>query len=121
MTYEDLIKELCDVIKESEKNAISIYESLENIDNIVNDLDIPLHQSKKLQEQISSSFGLLQHQDLHRQKIERVVNHVCETNNIDSSEYNIASSAKHISGDESSDTVSDDELEALIKSMQTTN
>ncbi|RXK12063.1 hypothetical protein CP965_09790 [Halarcobacter mediterraneus] len=121
MTYEDLIKELCDVIKESEHNAISIYENLESMDSIISDLNIPLHQSKKIQGLISSSFGLLQHQDLHRQKIERVVNYVCERNNIDSSQYNIASSAKNISANESSDIVSDDELEELIKSMQNTN
>jgi len=121
MTYEDLIKDLCDVIKESENNAVSIYENLENIENIISEFDIPLHKMKKIQELISNSFGLLQHQDLHRQKIERVVNHVCETNNIDSSEYNIASSAKHILGDEKCEVVSDDELEALIKSMQQNN
>lgn len=121
MTYEDLIKDLCDVIKESENNAVSIYENLENVDSIISELDLPLHKAKKIEELISNSFGLLQHQDLHRQKIERVVNHVCETNNIDSKEYNIASSAKHVSGDETSDVVSDDELEALIKSMQTAN
>ena len=118
MTYEDLIKELCDVIKESEVNSISIYENLESIDSQLDNFDIPTHQLKKLHELISKSFGLLQHQDLHRQKIERVVNHVCETNNIDSSEFNIASSAKYISGDGSSEVVSDDELEELIKSMQ---
>lgn len=117
MTYEELIKELCDVIKESEMNSISIYENLENIDTIIGDSDLPHHESNKINKIISESFGLLQHQDLHRQKIERVVNYVCETNNIDSSEYNIASSAKHISGDDN-EVVSDDELEALIKSMQ---
>lgn len=118
MTYEELIKELCDVIKESEINSISIYENLETIGNSINGFDIPMHESKKINELISESFGLLQHQDLHRQKIERVVNYVCENNNIDASEYNIASSAKHIAGDNTSDTVSNDELEALIKSMQ---
>lgn len=119
MTYEELIKELCDVIKESETNAISIYENLEDIDNTLEKLDIPSHELKKVQDSISDSFGLLQHQDLHRQKIERVVNHVCERNDIDMSGLGIASSAKFISGDNSSDdVVSDDELEALIKSMQ---
>ena len=118
MTYEELIKELCDVIKESETNSISIYEDLENIGNILNATDIPSHESKKVNDLISNSFGLLQHQDLHRQKIERVVNYVCANNNIDISEYNIASSAKYIAGDSASDTVSDDELEELIKSMQ---
>lgn len=117
MTYEDLIKELCDVIKESEINSISIYENLEQISNSLNALEIPLHELNKLQEIISQSFGVLQHQDLHRQKIERVVNYVCEKNNIDSTPYNFASSAKSISKSDVEDELSNEELEALIKSM----
>lgn len=118
MTYEELIKELCDVIKESEINSISIYENLEKIDSSLDSFDIPSHELKKLKETISNSYGVLQHQDLHRQKIERVVNYVCEKNDIDSTKYNIASSAKTISSDtQSDDVISEDELEALIKSM----
>ena len=74
MTYEELIVELCDVIKESEMNSISIYENLEQIDSKLESFEIPMHEEKKIKELISNSFGLLQHQDLHRQKIERVVN-----------------------------------------------
>lgn len=118
MTYEELIKELCDVIKESEENAVSIYDNLETMNSTLDSLDLPIHKLSKLQELISNSFGLLQHQDMHRQKIERVVNFVCENRHIDASEYNLANSAKYISGDESSEVLNDDELEALIKSMQ---
>ncbi|PLY08358.1 MAG: hypothetical protein C0625_01865 [Arcobacter sp.] len=121
MTYEELIKELCDVIKESEINSISIYENLEIIDQEIDTFDLPSHKLKKIQDLIFDSYGMLQHQDLHRQKIERVVNHVCERNNIDATQYNIAPSAKNISNNESGDLVSDDELEALIKSMGNAN
>lgn len=117
MTYEELIKELCDVIKESEVNSINIYQDLEKIDNSLNKLDIPSHELKKMKETISNSYGILQHQDLHRQKIERVVNYVCEKNNIDSGQYNLANSAKTISSSDSEDSLSEEELEALIKSM----
>ena len=117
MTYEELIKELCDVIKESELNSISIYDNLENIGSELVSLEIPTHKLEKINNLISTSFGMLQHQDLHRQKIERVVNHVSKTKNIDISEYNIAPSAKNISKNETEDTISDKELEELIKSM----
>ncbi len=117
MTYEELIKELCDVIKESEVNSVSIYENLEDLNSKIENFDIPAHDKSKIQDNISSSLGLLQHQDLHRQKIERVVNYVCEKNNIDSSEYNISNSAKTISSEDSEDFMSQDELDALIKSM----
>lgn len=118
MTYEKLIKELCDVIKESEKDSVAIYDNLVSIGDILDGLTIPVHKLSKINEHISSSFGLLQHQDMHRQKIERVVNFVCENKNIDSSEYNLASSAKHIAGDENNEVLDQEQLEALIKSMQ---
>lgn len=119
MTYEELIKELCDVIKESEANSISIYENFEKIEEFLTTLNLPQHKMSKIDEVISSSYGILQHQDLYRQRIERVVNFVCENNNIDSSEFNLASSAKYIAGDsDNSEVLDNDELEALIKSMQ---
>lgn len=114
MKYEELISQLCDVIKESELNAVEIYDKLENIISITDALNLPMHEGSKIKNLISDSMGLIQHQDLHRQKIERVVNAVCETNNIDSSKYNLASSAKHLAGDNTSDVLSPEELEALI-------
>ncbi len=117
MTYDELIKELCEVIKESESNSIAIYDNLEIIDSSLKDFNIPTYELNKISELISKSFGILQHQDLHRQKIEKVVNYVSQTNNIDITHYNIAASAKNIDKNESDDMVSDEELEALIKSM----
>ena len=116
MTYEDLLSQLCEVIKESEINAQLIYDNAESIEEIINNLELPLHKKDKVINKISNIFGLLQHQDLHRQKIERVVNFVCEKNNIDKSQYNLAPSAKNI--DSCEETLSDDELEALIKQIQ---
>ena len=116
MTYEDLLSQLCEVIKESEINAQLIYDNAESIEEIINNLELPLHKKDKVINKNYNIFGLLQHQDLHRQKIERVVNLVCEKNDIDKSQYNLAPSAKNI--DSCDDTLSDDELEALIKQMQ---
>ena len=76
MTYEELIAQLCEVIKESEVNAQLIYDNAESIEEIINDLELPLHKKDKMIDKVSDIFGLLQHQDLHRQKIERVVNFV---------------------------------------------
>ena len=115
MTYEELIAQLCEVIKESEINAQLIYENAESIEKVINDSELPLHKKDKIIDKISDIFGLLQRQDLHRQKIERVVNFVCEKNDIDKSQYNLAPSAKNI---DSCDIMSNDELEALIKQMQ---
>jgi hypothetical protein len=115
MKYEELISQLCEVIKESENNAKLIYDNTEVIDSIISDLDIPLHKKDKIGNLISDIYSLLQHQDLHRQKIERVVNFVCEKNDIDKSLFNLAPSAKNI---DSNDMLSQEELEELVKQMQ---
>lgn len=117
MKYEELISQLCEVIKESENNAQLIYDNTEVIDNINTNLDIPLRTKEKIENAISDIYGLLQHQDLHRQKIERVVNFVCEKNDIDKSQYNLAPSAKNIDGGDE-ETLSQEELELLLKQMQ---
>ncbi|MGM0518393.1 MAG: hypothetical protein ACQERD_01980 [Campylobacterota bacterium] len=115
MKYEELIHELCDVIKQSENNAAKIYENLENIDNVTSSLKLMEYEKEKIQHQVSDAMGKLQHQDLYRQRIEKVVNFVCEKNDIDKSQYNLACSAKSIDSD---DNLSEEELEQLIKEMQ---
>ena len=116
MRYEELITELCEVIKETENDSIDIFENTEEISKVIDDLEIPRHKREKLGDLLSNIYGLLQRQDLHRQKIERVVNFVCEKNDIDKTQYNLAPSAKNI--DSCEDTLSADELELLIKQMQ---
>ena len=116
MRYEELITELCEVIKETENDSIDIFENTEEISKVIDDLEIPRHKRENLGDLLSNIYGLLQRQDLHRQKIERVVNFVCEKNDIDKTQYNLAPSAKNI--DSCEDTLSADELELLIKQMQ---
>lgn len=116
MQYEELIVQLCDVIKESENNALAIYNNLETINDKVNSLSILEHEKEKIHSKVSESLGLLQHQDLYRQKIERVVNFVCEHNNIDKEQFGFAPSAKNI--DSCDEILNDEEVEALIKQMQ---
>ncbi|GGD34461.1 hypothetical protein GCM10012288_05520 [Malaciobacter pacificus] len=116
MKYEELISELCVVIKESENNAELIYNNCEDIQELISNSNLSFNEKEKVTNKLTEVFGFLQHQDLHRQKIERVVNYVCEKNDIDKSQYNLAPSAKNI--DNTDDNISEDELEALIKQMQ---
>ena len=116
MKYEELIAQLCEVIKESENNAQIIYDNAEIIEKIIQEADTEFDKKDEILNKIFEIYSLLQNQDLHRQKIERVVNFVCEHQNIDKSQYNLAPSAKNI--DSSEDTLSEDELEKLIKEMQ---
>ena len=116
MRYEELITELCEVIKETENDAEGIFDNTDEISKIIENIKIPIHKREKLKDLLSNIYGLLQRQDLHRQKIERVVNFVCDKNDIDKAQYNLAPSAKNI--DSCEDTLSADELELLIKQMQ---
>ena len=116
MRYEELITELCEVIKETEIDSERIFDNTDEISNIIDNIKIPLHKREKLKDLLSNIYGLLQRQDLHRQKIERVVNFVCDKNDIDKAQYNLEHIAKTI--DATEDSLSEDELAALIQSMQ---
>jgi Asp-tRNA(Asn)/Glu-tRNA(Gln) amidotransferase C subunit len=93
-----------------------IYNNCEDIQKLISNSNLSFNEKEKVTNKLTEIFGFLQHQDLHRQKIERVVNYVCEKNDIDKSQYNLAPSAKNI--DNTDDNISEDELEALIKQMQ---
>jgi len=107
----DVVSQLCEVIHESEQMA---NEVMDHLDIILEKLD-NLVESKDLQSDIDSirnnvhvTLESMQAQDMHRQKIERVVN------NLDPENGKFADSAHHLQGDETGDLVSDDELAALI-------
>ncbi|OCL86311.1 hypothetical protein AAX26_01444 [Aliarcobacter thereius] len=119
MRYEELITELCEVIKETENDAQGILDNSENMEQILESMHLPKRKKDKLIEAISNIYGFLQRQDLHRQKIERVVNFVCDKNDIDKTQYNLAPIAKNISYSPCCDeNMSSEELELLIRSMQ---
>jgi len=87
---------------------------MDHLDVVLGKLDFLL-ESKDLKTDIDGiknnifiTLESMQAQDIHRQKIERVVN------NLDPTNGKFASSARHISGDDNSDLVDEDELAALI-------
>ncbi len=109
-----LVDQLCEVIDESNHMA---EEVMNHLDVVLNKLD-ELTDSKDInsavdgiKNNVMNIISSLQAQDAHRQKIERVVN-VMDPNN---GKY--AASAKHITGDESADLVSDDDIAALVEQM----
>lgn len=107
----NVVTQLCEVITESEQMT---NEVMDHLDVVLEKLD-GLVESKDIQSDIDSiknnihiTLESMQAQDMHRQKIERVIN------NLDPDNGKFANSAKHLQGDENSDLVSDDELAALI-------
>lgn len=117
MTKEQLITQLCDVIKESEVNATDIFEKLENIMGLIDVPTVEDNIKDSINTIIMDAMNLIQSQDLHRQKIQRVVNVVCEEHGFDPSAYNYAGAAKCIETTDVDDAISPEELEALIKEM----
>lgn len=107
MNYEKALDELFSAIEYSEENTHEIFEIIETVS-----ADVDGALSSKLLD----AMNLIQSHDIYTQKIQRVINFICLENNIDSSKYNIASSAKHLHGD-NSETMSSDDIEALLKQM----
>ncbi|WP_419770200.1 MAG: hypothetical protein ACNI3C_12815 [Candidatus Marinarcus sp.] len=126
--HNEMVDQLGSVTKESEVKATEIFDKLESILALTQILkSSPETLEKNIQaidEVVMDIMSTMQYQDIHRQKIERVINNMRSIsklmnqtlNIVDDNEY--APSAKHIAGDNSSDLVTDDELEALIASMK---
>ena len=126
----NMIEQLNSVTTDSEIKATEVADKLEQIINEVdatkvcienNDLEKAKFILEDIKNMIFDIISFMQYQDIHRQKIERVMNKLIETNNISEEELrkiglNIASSAKHIAGDDN-DTLDNDDIEALIKNF----
>lgn len=107
MNYEEVSDELYDVIKSSEQSAVNILEKLE--------LALSFTKEKESYDLVLEIISMIQEEDIFRQKLERVVNSVCENQNIDVKKYNIAPSAKHISGD-NYDELSQEDIDRMFQS-----
>jgi len=112
----NIIDQLCEVIEESEKMSIEVMDHLdvvlEKLNNLLDSKELS-NDIDGIKNNIFMTLESMQAQDAHRQKIERVVN------NLDPENGRFASSAKHISGDDDSELVNEDELAALIAAANT--
>lgn len=125
--HHDMAEQLGSVTKESEVKATEIFDKLESILDITGNLK---SSSENLADGLTSIetivmdiMATMQYQDIHRQKIERVINNMRSISKLMNQtlhivDDDIAPSAKHIAGDATSDLMSDEELEALIASMK---
>ena len=103
MNYEKALEELQSVLEHSEKSSHEIFEKLETLSNVSST-------------EVDEIVHLIQSHDIYTQKIQRVMNFICEEHNFEDSKYCSAPSAKHIAGDEN-EVMSNDDIEALIKQM----
>jgi hypothetical protein len=104
----DLLLSTVDLIEDELKhsNHNNVLESLNNMRNIVFD-----------------AMSMMQYQDIHRQKIERVINIMRDISNrmsstlddIESNSY--SKSAKYIDGDSIDDLISHEDIDSLISQI----
>ncbi len=145
---DKVVDQLDQVTKDSEKKAGEVFDKLEllmnhsqNMNNIAQEMNELIKKSKiknkepyqKLIDELSmvsnscmdevmNAMDIMQYQDIHRQKIERVINIVRALNNYMNSLFssNIkdeerVSSAQYIAGDNKDDVLSDEEIEKMLK------
>lgn len=125
--HHDMAEQLGSVTKESEVKATEIFDKLESILDITGNLKNSLENLpdglNSIETIVMDIMATMQYQDIHRQKIERVINNMRSISKLMNQtlhivDDDIAPSAKHIAGDSTSDLMSDEELEALIASMK---
>lgn len=121
---EHLVTQLTDVTFDSEKKATEIFDNLDKVLAKVDEIEGNDQAAEDIRNIIFETMSIMQYQDIHRQKIERVINTIREMSNmminvLDSvDERKFAPSAKHISGDkDTEDLVDTDEIEKLIAQM----
>jgi vacuolar-type H+-ATPase subunit I/STV1 len=122
----DLVAELGSVTSDSEKKASEVFDKLEEVLALIDKSDENEENYKDINNDIRNiifeTMSVMQYQDIHRQKIERVINTMRSisqlmNHSLGSVSNTFAPSAKHIAGDENDDAMDSDELEALIKQM----
>jgi len=126
----EMVGQLNSVTTDSEVKATQITQKLEQILNEVDAIKICLEKNEldkanfildDIKNIVFDSINFMQYQDIHRQKIERVINKLIETNNISEEDLrkiglNIAGSAKHIDED-NNEVLNNDDIDELIKNF----
>lgn len=118
-------KELMGKLSESFPKIEAFKTSLENLSATEEKLENIINASLSAGDEVMMAMDIMQYQDIHRQKIERVINVMRALSRYMNSLFEgkiddtkRVSSATHIEGDKSTeDVVSDDDIEALIASL----
>lgn len=117
---EELFNKLCATFPHIQ----SFQTALETTKNIQNDAEDIIQITNDISDASMQAMDLMQYQDIHRQKIERVINVMRALSQymnslfegkIDDSKR--VSSAVFIAGDDKEDVVNEDEIESLIASF----
>ena len=117
--------ELFTTLSEKFPNIAAFSEALEKNNSLLGTIDNIISNLQMGQDEIMMAMDMMQYQDIHRQKIERVINvmralskymNTLFEGKIDDDKR--VSSAVHIAGDTTTENlVSNDDIEALIESL----
>lgn len=117
----ELFNKLCDKFP----NVETFKEALDKNKKLLDEISDIMTKIQDGQNEIMNTMDMMQYQDIHRQKIERVINVMRALSKYMNSLFESsiddksrAPSAVHIQGDTSTESVmSDDDIEALINSL----
>lgn len=117
----ELFTTLCDKFP----NVATFKEALEKNSNLKSQIEATINDLQMGQDEVMMIMDMMQYQDIHRQKIERVINVMRALSKYMSSLFEGSiddekrvSSAIHIQGDtETENIVSNEDIEALIESL----
>jgi len=114
-------KELFTKLSNSFPHIKTFKDELERVNEMIQKVQKAIESGEATQDEIMMAMDIMQYQDIHRQKIERVItimralikymNRLFE-GKIDDNQR--VKGAKHIHGDENEDLVGEDDIEALI-------
>lgn len=121
----DAQKALMDKLSISFPKIAAFKESIEELNKVTEDLTNITDNAVNVQDEIMMIMDMMQYQDIHRQKIERVINVMRALSKYMNSLFEAktedskrVSSATHIHGDSSTeDVVTDADIEALIDTL----
>jgi len=114
-------KELFTRLSNSFPHIKTFKEELERVNEMIEKVQKAIESGEATQDEIMTAMDIMQYQDIHRQKIERVINIMRALikymnrlfeGKIDDKDR--VKSATHIQGDENDELVSEDDIEALI-------
>lgn len=118
-------KQLMETLSQKFPNIDAFKTGIENMTNAEEKLENIINSSLSAGDEVMMAMDIMQYQDIHRQKIERVINVMRALSRYMNSLFEgkvddtkRVSSATHIDGDTTTENVvSDDDIEALIASL----
>ncbi len=114
-------KELFTKLSEHFPNIKTFQNELEHLNDMIKKVQKSIESGESTQDEIMMAMDVMQYQDIHRQKIERVINImralIKYMNRLFEGKIDDAQrvkSATHIEGDKNEELVGEDDIEALI-------